>query len=92
MPENRYKTALEIQDACNLTAVVGVLHRICLEVLHEGKGTASVCKDPAVRMIVDKVYDLAGRVEGKEYTEAYLACCHESGIVISTQEVSNVTA
>ena len=24
MAENRYKTALEIQDACNITAVVGV--------------------------------------------------------------------
>ena len=74
MSENRYKRALEIQDACNLTAVAGVFHEICLEVLREGRGTDSVCKDPAVLMVLDKMNDLVGRPDVAEYNKIYCAC------------------
>ena len=93
MSENRYKLALEIQDACNITALAGLFHKVCLEVPHEDSctGTAKVCKDPAVILIVDKLHDMVGRLEGKEYTAIYLACCHQADIVVTTQEVSSVT-
>jgi hypothetical protein len=68
---NRFKTALDIQDACNLTAVAGVLHNVCLEVLHESKSTEAVTRDPAVIWIVDKIYDLVHRPEGEVLSQAY---------------------
>jgi hypothetical protein len=73
--ENRFKTALDIQDACNLTAVVGTFHKMCLEVLHESQSTVQVTKDPAIIIMVDKINDLLGRPDfdavGKAWEECY---------------------
>jgi hypothetical protein len=77
---NRFKTALDIQDACNLTAVVGVLHKTCLEVLEETHSTRAVAQDPAIIWMVDKINDLIGRPDCKEMTDAYLTC-HEKAEV-----------
>ena len=73
---NRYKTALDIQDACNLTAVAGEFHRRCLEVLHETGSTEAVAKDSAIIWILDKMCDLTGRPDHQEMDRAYLQC-HE---------------
>ena len=73
---NRYKTALDIQDACNLTAVAGEFHRRCLEVLKETGSTEAVAKDPAILWILDKMCDLTGRPDYQEMDRAYLQC-HE---------------
>jgi hypothetical protein len=73
---NRYKTTLLIQDACNLTAVAGEFHRMCLEVLEETHNTAAVAKDPAILWMLDKMCDLTGRPDHVEMNQAYLIC-HE---------------
>ena len=58
MSENRYKLALEIQDACNITALAGLFHKVCLEVLHEDSctGTAKVCKGRTARIVIAVVH------------------------------------
>jgi len=71
---NRFKTALEIQDACNLTAVAGIFHKTCLEILDETHSTVEVTKDPAVIWMVDKIHDMVHRPEGEELTKAYNLC------------------
>ena len=71
---NRFKTALEIQDACNLTAVAGLFHKMCLEVLHETNSTEAVAHDSAILWMLDKMCDLTGRPESEEMTKAYLIC------------------
>jgi hypothetical protein len=76
--ENRFKTALDIQDACNLTAVVGVLHKMCLEVLHESQSTIQVTKDPAIIIMVDKINDLLGRPDFYDVGKAWTACHTQS--------------
>jgi hypothetical protein len=72
--ENRFKTALEIQDACNLTAVVGTFHAMCLEVLHESQSTIQVTKDPAIIIMVDKINDLLDRPDFDAVGKAYNEC------------------
>jgi hypothetical protein len=73
---NRFKTALDIQDACNLTAVAGVFHKMCLEVLEETHSTKAVAQDPAILWMLDKMCDLTGRPDCVEMDRAYLQC-HE---------------
>ena len=75
MSENRFKTALEIQDACNLTAVAGIFHKMCLDVLHETHSTSAVAEDPAIIWVVDKIHDLVHRPEGEVLSKAYDYCC-----------------
>jgi hypothetical protein len=67
---NRFKTALEIQDACNLRAVVHTLH----EIVREFPPGALVTKDAAVILIIDKLHDLVGRPEGFDYSRVYEEC------------------
>ena len=69
--ENRYQTALDIQNACNFTAIVGTLHKVCLEVLHESNSTEAVKNDPAVRIIVDK---LDSMISGTDWLKQYKIC------------------
>lgn len=75
---NRFKTALEIQDACNLTAVSGVFHMMCLEVLHETHSTDAVTKDPAILLMLDKIQDLCHRPDMLEINKAYEVCHHNA--------------
>jgi hypothetical protein len=76
--ENRFKTALDIQDACNLTALAGVFHKMCLEVLHESQSTIQVTKDPAIIIMVDKINDLLGRPDFDAIGKAWTACHTQS--------------
>ena len=69
---NRFKTALDIQDACNLTAVAGELHRMCLAVLKDKGSTKAVAEDSAIVLMVDKIHDLVGR--GENFSKAYDEC------------------
>ena len=84
---SRYKVALEIQDACNLTAVAGEFHRRCLEVLHETGSTEAVAKDPAILWILDKMCDLTGRPDYREMDRAYLQC-HERAEIETEEKVN----
>lgn len=89
MTENRFKTALEIQDACNLTAVAGVFHKMCLEVLEETHSTAAVAHDSAILWMLDKMCDLTGRPEFAEMDRAYLIC-HERAEIVN-EEIGSVS-
>lgn len=72
---NVYKEALEVQDAVNLTAVSGLLNRVCKYLLHEeNMGTMQIRQHPAVTMIVDKILDLNGRPNAQEFSRAYDEC------------------
>ena len=66
-----YQEALDVQDAVNLTAVAGELHRICLHLLREGADTMEVRRNSAVLLFMDKMWDLVGRPESSDLTEAY---------------------
>lgn len=79
MPDNRFKTALDIQDACNLTAVAGVFHKMCLEVLREkNHGTDAPTKDPAILWVLDKMNDLCGRPASETMSKSYDVCLTKS--------------
>lgn len=74
---NVYKTALELQDGVNLTAISGTLNRVCKHLLHEENlGTIAIREHPAVTLILDKMMDLNGRPDAQAFSEAY-DTCHE---------------
>ena len=68
---NRFKTALQIQDACNVIAVSGALHQACLEARSEGLGSDAIERDGAVVLILDK---LASMIDREEFKSAYDIC------------------
>jgi hypothetical protein len=74
-----YKTATEIQDASNLTAVVNTLASICERVLHDEKSTTAVRKNSAVIAIVDKINDLLGRPGSIDINKAFEDCEKKAG-------------
>jgi hypothetical protein len=74
-----YKTAVDIQDASNLTAVVNTLASICEKVLHDEGGTDAPRSNPAVIAIVDKINDLLGRPGSTEINKAFEECEKRAG-------------
>ena len=63
----RYKDALAIWDgACNPSAIVNSLVNACAEVRAQNLGTASVCQDSAVRLMVYQLAFLTGVISGAE--------------------------
>ena len=75
------KTALDVQDACNLSGVVfsfaKVMQVICDEAHRLGKGTDWKNRHPIVILFLDKLADLAGccdRGTGLTFSRAYDAC------------------
>ena len=60
---NPYKTACEIQDACNLSAVVHEFSRVIRHVREEadklGKGTEYINRHPVTIAFVDKLVSLS---------------------------------
>ena len=71
---NRFKDAIQVQDACNLCGVAQAFARICKEVLHEKVGTDAVRRDPAVILFMDKMWDMVGRPEFDDYHKAHNKC------------------
>jgi hypothetical protein len=57
---NRYRDAIAIQDACNISGVAHHLVRTIKDVLEspDYTGTRGLANDPAVRMIVHKLADM----------------------------------
>jgi hypothetical protein len=57
---NRYKDALDIQNACNISGVARHLVRTIDDVMNspDYTGTRGLTDDPAVRMIVHKLADM----------------------------------
>jgi len=77
---NRFQDALDIQSACNPSGVAYALVRHMEAFIRspEYKGTASICQDPALRLMVYQLSYLMGMNEGvafDNFNEAYSACC-----------------
>lgn len=64
------QTALDVQDACNLSGVVfsfaEAMHAICEEQQRLGKGTEWKNRNPIVTLFLSKLQDL----NGQEYGDA----------------------
>ncbi len=73
---NMYKTAIQIQDACNLQAVARELVKVIdTGVKAEGHiDTQSINEHPVVKLIVDKLADLANIRSYESFCEAYDVC------------------
>ena len=52
--------AVDIQDACNITAVSGALNQICKDILHDQHSTDAPARDMSVKLIVAKLADMVG--------------------------------
>lgn len=70
---NRFKTAIDIQNAINPVAVAGVFHDMTVEALHENRGMDHIKKDPAVRLVLYKLMDMF-QAEGADFSEDYRLC------------------
>lgn len=71
MKSNRFKTALEVQDACNPMAVANLLFKTMQAARADN---VNYKEDAAVILIADKLWDLLGRPDGLCYSRAYEAC------------------
>ena len=72
---NRFKTALDCQDAVNFTALVNTaLLPACKQILDEGGDSNAVTSDAAVILIMDKLHDLMERPGGIGFSRAYEEC------------------
>ena len=75
IPLDLLKQAINVQDACNLGAIVHgfsrVIKTIQEQAREEGHGTAWINLHPVVKMFCDKLTDLSCVRESKEYSEAY---------------------
>jgi hypothetical protein len=63
--------ALDLQDACNPTAVAGVLRLVFEQLIRfHGESTSSACHHPIPKVIMDKLMDLMamdGRAETRDW-------------------------
>ena len=77
-----YKTAIAIQDACNLSAVVhtfsGIVTRLWMEARSRSKGTDWVNTHPIVIMFSSKIDSLCGG-QGA-FSDAYSECCKRAEV------------
>ena len=72
---NIFKTALELQGACNLRAIARVLVMAADRAADEG-GTAASYSDPAVVLIVGKMESLVHSAE--RFSDAYEQCAYRA--------------
>ena len=70
-----WKDALQVQDACNLSAIVHAFSRHMHDAMEEvSDGTCtwvSLRTDPGTVLFLDKIADLCGRPSTMEYSRAY---------------------
>jgi hypothetical protein len=69
---NRFKTAIEIQNAGNLRALAREFVKVVDQAMEETQSTEKTWADPAVVLFVDKFESLC-RASAR-YSEAYSAC------------------
>jgi hypothetical protein len=77
---NRYKEALDVQDACNPSGVARLFYDLACEFHRspEYTGTDSVRNDPALRLIAYKLCELMGHCASlSEAFEAAEKACIE---------------
>lgn len=78
----QYKRAIDVQDACNLSAVVhdfsNVMKRVWVEARKNGKGTAWVNQHPVAVMYSSKISSLTGSEASLSFRKSYAACIAKS--------------
>jgi hypothetical protein len=77
MTKQDYQTALDVQNACNLSGVVfsfaAIMQRLCDEAFANGHGTEWKNSHPIAVLFASKIADLT-RSEYSGFTAAYDAC------------------
>ena len=63
-------SALQVQDACNLSGVVASFARMTHEMRESGMGTSECNQHPLTRLFVDKLLSLAGPATMRDYEYA----------------------
>lgn len=71
---NRFKTALQVQDAGNLRALAREFVKVVDDADNELHSTRAVWEDPAVVLFVNKFESLSHSNWNDRFTEAYRAC------------------
>lgn len=71
---NRFKVALEIQDAGNLRAIAREFVKVVDSAMDELKVTTEVWSDPAVVLFVNKFESLSRSEANGRFSAAYEAC------------------
>jgi hypothetical protein len=79
---NRHRDALAIQlGACNPSGIAHSILDACREMREQGVGTAQMCADPALRLMVHQLAFVCGVTSGAEelakaptWAEAMAAC------------------
>lgn len=75
------QTALDVQDACNLSGVVfsfaEAMHAICEEQQRLGKGTEWKNRNPIVTLFLSKLQDLNGQEYGDAIAKVKLIAAGE---------------
>lgn len=69
---NRFRIAVEIQDAGNMRAIARELVKVVDSAMDELQSTEKVWSDPAVRLVINKLESLAG--SDANYGDAYHQC------------------
>lgn len=57
---NRFRTALDVQDAGNLRAIARAFVNVVDQAAEETKSTTATWEDPAVRLFAAKIHELCG--------------------------------
>lgn len=73
---NRFKVALEIQDACNLRAIARQFVKVVDAAMAETKNTSRTWADPAVVLMVNKLDSLS--CSRHHFADAYRICQERS--------------
>jgi hypothetical protein len=87
LTKDDYKTALDIQDACNLSGVVyrwaRIMERVCNEGYERGEGTEWKNSHPINVLFASKIASLTV-CKPLQFDEAYDACLREAGLEVES--------
>ena len=71
---NRFKVALEIQDAGNLRALAREFVKVVDAAMVDTQSTEATWRDPAVVLFVNKFESLSNATEHPNFSNAYDVC------------------
>jgi hypothetical protein len=69
---NRFKLAIDVQDACNMRGIARSFVEVVDDAMAELKDTSKVWTDPAVVLFVNKLESLSH--SWQNFSAAYTAC------------------
>ena len=80
---NRFKEAIDIQNASNPVAVAGVLREQMVSVMKEKQSTAAIREDTAVKLILYKLMEMFHEYPSDDnFSRAYQSCREEADAVL----------